>query len=128
MPSRRLLLVASALLLAFPSALAAKEMAFSNEAFEKAQASGAPILVDIFATWCPTCRAQQPVLEKLEADPKYKDLKVFQIDFDRQSETVRAFGANKQSTLIVFRGDKETGRSVGVTDPAAIAALLGSAY
>ena len=55
---------------------------FSAEAFKAAQASGSPILVEIHADWCPTCKAQNPILDKLTADPKFKDLEVFRVDFD----------------------------------------------
>jgi len=37
---------------------------------------------------------------------------------------VRAFGARSQSTLIAFKGAKETARSVGDTDAGSIADLL----
>lgn len=37
---------------------------------------------------------------------------------------VRSFGAQSQSTLILFADGDELGRSVGDTDPARIAALL----
>jgi thiol-disulfide isomerase/thioredoxin len=55
---------------------------YSPEAFKAAQASGSPILVEIHADWCPTCKAQMPILERLTADPKFKDLKVFRVDLD----------------------------------------------
>ena len=37
---------------------------------------------------------------------------------------MKSFGAGMQSTLIAFKGERETGRSVGDTDRASIAALL----
>ena len=55
---------------------------FTTEAFKAAQAAGSPILVEIHADWCPTCKAQKPILDKLTADPKFKDLKIFRVDFD----------------------------------------------
>ena len=97
---------------------------FSAEAFKAAQASGSPILVEIHADWCPTCKAQNPILEKLTAEPKFKDLKVFRVDFDAMKPVVKEFGARMQSTLIVFKGSAEQGRSVGDTREASIAALL----
>jgi len=97
---------------------------YSADAFKAAQAAGGPILVEIHADWCPTCKAQVPILEKLTADPKFRDLKVFRVDFDAMKPVVKEFGANMQSTLIVFKGAAETGRSVGDTAPASIAALL----
>ena len=97
---------------------------FSAEAFKAAQAAGSPILVEIHADWCPTCKAQTPILEKLTADPKFKDLKVFRVDFDAMKAVVKDFKAQSQSTLIVFKGPAERGRSVGDTKQASIAALL----
>ena len=97
---------------------------FSAEAFKAAQASGSPILVEIHADWCPTCKAQSPILDRLTAEPKFKDLKIFRVDFDAMKPVVREFGAQMQSTLIVFKGATEHGRSVGDTKEASIAALL----
>jgi thioredoxin 1 len=122
MTTRRIVL-AALLCLAVPAA-AAEKAPFSVDAFAAAQAAGASILVDVTAPWCPTCRAQQGVLNPLEASEKFAALKVFRVDFDSQKDAVRALGARMQSTLIVFKGKTEMGRLVGETDPAAIAALL----
>ena len=97
---------------------------FSASAFKAAQAAGNPILVEIHADWCPTCKAQKPIVEKLSADPKFSDLKIFRVDFDAMKPIVKDFGAQMQSTLIVFKGSTEKGRSVGDTRPDSIAALL----
>lgn len=98
---------------------------YSEAAFKAAQASGAPILVEIHASWCPTCKAQTPIIDKLAADAKFKDLKIFRVDFDDQKADVKKFGAQMQSTLVVFKGASEVGRSVGDTKPDSIAALIG---
>lgn len=118
--------VAAALVTAgqFASAWANTAVPFSEEAFKAAQASGSSILVEIHADWCPTCKAQNPILDKLTADPKFKDLKIFRVDFDAMKPVVRQFGAQMQSTLIVFKGSAEQGRSVGDTKEASIVALL----
>ena len=86
-----------------------------------------PILIAIHASWCPTCKAQKPILSELMADPKFKNMVYFVVDFDSQKNLVTRFGARLQSTLIVFKGDKEEGRSVGDTNRASIAALLNKA-
>jgi thioredoxin 1 len=103
---------------------AAGVVPYSDAAFKAAQAAGQPILVEVHADWCPTCKAQTPIIGKLAADPKFKDLKIFRVDFDAMKPTVKAFGAQMQSTLIVFKGATEAGRSVGDTKEASIAALL----
>jgi thioredoxin 1 len=103
---------------------AAERRPFDQKAFEAAQAAGNSILVDVSAPWCPTCRAQKPIVEKLSLLPEYKDLQIFDVDFDIQKAVLRSLQVQQQSTLIVFKGGKEAGRSVGSTDPSAINDLL----
>lgn len=106
------------------AAQAAQETPYNARAFAAAQAAGKPILVEIHASWCPTCKAQIPILANLEKQDKFKNLTVFRVDFDSQKDAVKAFGARMQSTLIVFKGKHEMGRSVGDTNPKSIASLL----
>lgn len=105
-------------------AAAAERKTFDEKAFAAAQAEGKSILIDISATWCPTCQAQKPIIQKLSAEPQYKDLAIFDVDFDTRKDVLRKFGAQVQSTLIVFKGNKETGRSVGSTSESAIDGLM----
>jgi len=100
---------------------------FTTDAFEAALKSGKPILVEVHADWCPVCKAQSPVLEKLTGEARFKDILVFRIDFDEQNDIAKKFGARTQSTLIVFKGGQEVGRSVGDTRADSLAALLGRA-
>ncbi len=124
--SRRHWLVASgvAAMFALAPALAAQRAAYTPGAFEAAQKAGKPILVEIHAAWCPTCKAQAPVIAKLEGEPRFAGLAVFRVDFDTQKDALKKFDAQKQSTLIVFKGARETGRLVGATDPLSIEELL----
>lgn len=126
MISRRILLGAAALSPFFASiaAKASGAMAFTAAEFEAAQAKGSAILVDVTAPWCPTCRAQAPIIEKLSAQPNFKGLVVFHVDFDSQGDVLQKFDVQKQSTLIAFKGTKEMGRSVGDTDAGSIERLL----
>jgi thioredoxin 1 len=105
-------------------ASAADRLPFDQAAFAAAQAAGKPILVEVSAPWCPICKAQAPTLARLKNEPRFKDLVSFNIDFDSQKDLLRQFNVQKQSTLIVFKGQQETGRSTGVTDPGAIELLL----
>ena len=97
---------------------------FTWAAFEAAQKAGKPILIEIFAGWCPICQVQRPIVEDLFMSERFKDLVYLEIDFDRQKDEMRKLGAQKQSTLIVFRGLTEVGRSVGDTKREVIEALM----
>lgn len=127
MLARRTLILAAivtTILLGVLPASAAEWKPFTQEDFAAAKKDGKSILVDIFAPWCPVCRAQNPILTQLTREPEFKDLVVFKIDFDNQKADVRTLGATSQSTLITFKGEKETGRSVGETNPDKLAALV----
>jgi thioredoxin 1 len=121
---RSVLFAAVATGTALVAAYAAETNAFDPASFDAAQKAGKPILVAIHASWCPTCKAQKPILSDLTAEPKFKDLIYFVVDFDTQKDAVRFFGAQMQSTLIAFKGTTETGRSVGDTERSSIATLL----
>jgi thioredoxin 1 len=102
----------------------AMDQKFDQKAFEAAQAAGKPILIEVSAPWCPTCKAQAPILSKLKSDPRFKNLASFNIDFDSQKDLLRKFNVQRQSTLIVFKGKQEAGRSTGDTNAASIEQLL----
>jgi thiol-disulfide isomerase/thioredoxin len=121
---RFLLTLAAASVLTSATAFAAEERPFTRQSFQAAQNGGKSILVEIHASWCPTCAAQKPILSKLFADPKFKNLAVFRVDFDSQKDEVRNFKARLQSTLITFKGKEEIARSVGDTNADSIADLL----
>ncbi len=125
--NRRIVLgaAATAIFTLFAAAAnAAAPTPFTPDAFAAAQKSGKPVLIHIAASWCPTCRAQKPILSALEATPPFATLIAFEVDFDAQKDVVRALKANSQSTIIVFKHGVEANRSVGDTDPASLKALL----
>ena len=100
---------------------------FDQKAFEAAQAAGKSILVEVSAPWCPVCKAQAPILSRLKSEAKFKELVSFDIDFDSQKDLLKKFNVQKQSTLIVFKGKQEVGRSTGDANASSITALLGKA-
>ena len=117
----RLPLLAAALI-ALPLAARAAQP-FDGKTFADAQAAGKSILVEVTAPWCPTCAKQKPIIQGLEAEqPK---LLVLNIDFDTSKDLLKRFGVQAQSTLIVYKGQTEVGRSTGQTDSAVIHALIG---
>ena len=124
--SRRTLLgLGSAAMLMLATAAGAVERApFDRAAFDAAVAAGGPVLVDVYAPWCTTCRAQSKALDALFAGPEYAAYQVFVVDYDSEKDVMRSFGTSQRSTLIVFSGGRETGRLIGDTQRDTIEALL----
>jgi len=120
-------LLVLAMLIAPIAAEAVPQHPFSEEAFKAAQDAGEPVLIEIHADWCPTCKAQLPILNKLSAEPAYSGIERLRVDFDSQKNIVKRFKATTQSTLVLYKGRTEVARSVGETDEGRIRAMLDKA-
>lgn len=112
--------------LAAPAARSA-ELPYDQRAFNAAVAAGEPVAVVFHADWCPTCRAQAPVLKQLMSDPKHKQLTLFVADFDSEMVLRKELGVTKQSTIVVFHKGHEVARSTGDTERSSLDALLAKA-
>ncbi len=97
---------------------------YTQAEFDRLTHDGKPVVVDVSATWCPTCKAQKPIVESLMAQPAYKDVTVLSVDFDAEKPTLRKFKVSMQSTLVAFKGQKEVGRSTGDTTPEGLEGLI----
>ena len=126
MISRRTLIAAAVVAAAALPALAAS-MKFTPEDLAAAQKTGKPVLVEVTAPWCPTCKAQKAVMAELDKQDRFKSFVKLEVDFDSQKDALRFLKATSQSTMIVYKGDKEMGRLVGDTKKEAIEALLAKA-
>ena len=113
--------------LASPAEASAQQAAaepFTAARFEALQADNALILVDVAATWCPTCKAQKAVIDAFRQQHPELGLHVLTVDFDAQKEWVKHFKAPRQSTLLVYKGSEQRWFAVAETREDVIAAAL----
>lgn len=108
----------------FSLAMAGEIKPYSQAQFDKLTAEGKPVLLAIHASWCPTCKAQKPIIEELMGRSAYKEVTTLVIDFDADKPFLKHYKVGMQSTLIAFKGTKEVGRSVGDSTQAGIEGLV----
>ena len=82
------------------------------------------MVVHVYAPWCLQCRAQDSILASLSGASKtYDGITFFRVSYDGQPEIVKQLGVPR-STLIAYRGGKESGRmSWGTSDQSVIDVL-----
>lgn len=97
---------------------------FSEERLQTLQNEGRPVLVEVYADWCSTCRRQAPILEELLGQAEFAQLTALKLDWDAQRPQAQTLGAPRQSTLILFVGEQRLGTSIAETDPERLRAFL----
>lgn len=112
---RALLTALFVAVLSIPAFAAMTWTTYAPQPFAAAQEAGKTVLVHVTAPWCPTCRAQKPILDELRADAKLGDVEFVAVDYDSQKDFLRAHNVRSQSTIIMFRGKQEAGRVVAET-------------
>ena len=97
---------------------------YSQQEFDALAQAGKPVVVDVTAPWCPTCKAQKPIIDSLAKQPAYKDVTVLTVDFDSEKNILKQFKVNMQSTLIGFKAGKEVTLSVGDSTPSGVESIF----
>lgn len=113
--------------LAARPALGLETIVYDEAALARAEASGRPYLLDFFAPWCTTCRAQERVLESLASeDARYRAIPIIRVDWDTHARgpLVARLAIPRRSTLVLMSGRTEIARLVADTRREAIAGLL----
>jgi thioredoxin 1 len=86
--------------------------------------STAPFLLDFSATWCPPCRALEPIIESI-ADEYQGRLRVGKIDMDSNPSVAARLGVRGAPTVILFRDGSEAARRLGLTSKRALLSMAG---
>ena len=90
----------------------AKETTFNKELFDKAQSKGKIVIVSSWVKYCTSCTSQMKVLDKAKND--FNNIEYFKFDV-RNKEISDLFNVQYQTTLLIFKDNKEVYRSIGET-------------
>ena len=89
-----------------------KKTTFNKELFNKAQADGKVVIVSSWIKYCTSCASQMKVLNKAKND--FDNIEYFAFDVTNK-EIAKFFNVQYQTTLLIFKDNKEVYRSIGET-------------
>ena len=98
--------------LLFSSKAIGKETTYSKELFDKALSEGKVVVVSSWIKYCTSCASQMKVLEKAKND--FDNMEYFAFDVTNK-EIAQFFNVQYQTTLLIFKDNKEVYRSIGET-------------
>ena len=98
--------------LAFSSKGLAKETTYTKDLFDKALSDGKVVVVSSWIKYCTSCASQMKVLDKAKND--FDNIEYFTFDVTNK-EIAKFFNIQYQTTLLIFKDNKEVYRSIGET-------------
>ena len=83
----------------------------NEDSFDSFIQSDDPVMVDFYATWCESCKAMMPILEKIVAENE--NIKIAKVDIDENRGLVEKYGLKSIPTLMVFQKGELKETSIG---------------
>ena len=89
-----------------------KKSTFNKELFNKAQSEGKLVVVSSWTKYCSSCTSQMKVLNK--AKNEFDNIEYFTFEITNK-EVAKLLNVQYQTTLLIFKDNKEIYRSIGET-------------
>ena len=89
-----------------------KKTTFDEELFKKAQSEGKVVIVSSWMKYCSSCASQMKVLKTVKNDFENIEYFTFEITNKKISSLLNV---QYQTTLLIFKDNKEVYRSIGET-------------
>jgi thioredoxin 1 len=99
-------------------------MILTDAVFDQTISQGVT-LVDFWATWCPPCRIQNPIIEQVAGEIG-ANARIAKLDVDHNPQSARAHQVQNIPTLIIFKDGKPVQRFVGVQQKETLMAAIES--
>ena len=92
--------------------------------FEQLMATDEPVLVEIYASWCPTCLLQHKAFETLVDEGRAPRINAVRVDFERDVDFIQKHKFLGTGYLLIFRSGKEIKRASGLITSEKISQFL----
>ena len=111
-PDMKKFLIFICFILALTSKATSKETTYDKQLFDKALLEGKVVVVSSWIKYCSSCAGQMEVLKKAKKD--FQNMEYFAFDVTNK-EIAQFFNVQYQTTLLIFKDNKEVYRSIGET-------------
>ena len=98
------------IIIPFNLAVAEKQTTFNNDVFNKAQSDGKTVVVSSWIKYCTSCASQMKALKDVEKD--FDNLIYLTFDVTNR-EIAEQLNIQFQTTLVIYKNNKEVYRSLG---------------
>jgi thioredoxin 2 len=104
-----------------PGGHSEKPLVLTDDSFQQEveQASGLPLLVDFWASWCGPCRIVGPIMDQLAAESNGR-YRIAKLNVDENPMTASRFQVASIPTMLIFRNGALIDRLVGAQPKQAI--------
>lgn len=100
-------------------------IAVTEDNFDALLTSKLPVLLDVYADWCPPCRRMLPLIEELAVELEGKAI-VAKLDSEANPNLIAKLGINSLPTFLVFNEGAIVDRMVGLRSRERLLASLGA--
>ena len=101
-----------------------KSTTFTNEIFQKAQSEGKTVVINSWNKFCFTCSKQTKVLDQVEKE--FKDVLFLSFEQTKNKDIAQFLKIDYWTTIVIYKDNKETYRSMGVTNKSEIYSAIKS--
>ncbi len=109
--------------IAFSANALEKKTTFDKKLFDKAQSEGKVVVINSWIEYCTSCASQMKALKQLKNEFENVEYYAFEVT---NREIAKLLDVQYQTTLLIFKNNKEVHRSIGVTNKDAIYKVIKS--
>ena len=109
--------------IAFSANALEKKTTFDKKLFDKDQSEGKVVVINSWIEYCTSCASQMKALKQLKNEFENVEYYAFEVT---NREIAKLLDVQYQTTLLIFKNNKEVHRSIGVTNKDAIYKVIKS--
>lgn len=72
-----------------------------------------PVIIDFYAEWCPPCKVQIPILEKIDKNYS-KEITIAKVNVEEQRELAKEYNVRSIPTIVLLKDKQVVHQKAGL--------------